>query len=269
MSPPDDVELLRRYARERSEEAFAALVERHLDAVYGVALRQARGDAHLAKDITQVVFTALARKATDLTERAVLGGWLYRTTRFAARDAIRVEVRRRKREQEALRMEECAPTASAEVDWEALRVVLDDAMTELRDSERDAVWLRFFQGLTFSEIGEQLRIGESAARMRVNRSLDLLHAALSRHGVTSTTAALAAALMHQPLVAAPIGLGAKIVANAMVTATSTVGAAGVLSFLTMSNIKIGVAAVAALVIAGSIGVELRANRTLKADLRTI
>jgi RNA polymerase sigma factor (sigma-70 family) len=269
MSPPDDAELLRRYARERSEEAFAALVERHLDAVYGVALRQARGDTHLAKDITQVAFTALARKAAALTKRAVLGGWLYRTTRFAARDAIRVEVRRRKREQEALRMEECAPTASADVDWEALRVVLDDAMTELRDSERDAVWLRFFQGQTFSEIGEQLRIGESAARMRVNRSLDLLHVALSRRGVTSTTAALAAALTHQPVVAAPIGLGAKIAANAMVAAASSAGAAGALSFLAMSNMKIGVAAVTALVIAGSIGVELRANRLLKADLRAI
>ena len=268
MSPTDDAELLRRYVRDRSEEAFAALVERHLDAVYAVALRQARGDTHFARDITQVVFTALARKAAGLTEHAVLGGWLYRTTRFAARDAIRVEVRRRKREQEAVRMEECAPTVSAEVDWEALRVVLDDAMTELRDAERDAVWLRFFQGRTFSEIGEQLRIGESAARMRVSRALDLLHAALSRRGVTSTTAALTAALMHQPVVAAPVGLGAKIVANAMAVSASA-GAVGALSFLTMSNIKIGVTAVTALVIAGSIGVELRANRTLKDELQAI
>ena len=45
---PEDAELLRRYAADRSEAAFAELVRRHLDLVYSVALRQVAGDAHLA-----------------------------------------------------------------------------------------------------------------------------------------------------------------------------------------------------------------------------
>ena len=67
----EDAELLRRYAAEKSEEAFAELVRRHLDLVYSTALRQLAGDTHLAQDVAQGVFTALARKAATLT------GWLY------------------------------------------------------------------------------------------------------------------------------------------------------------------------------------------------
>jgi len=39
-----DAELLKRYVRDRSESAFAELVQRHLDLVYSSALRQLDGD---------------------------------------------------------------------------------------------------------------------------------------------------------------------------------------------------------------------------------
>src|SRR6185369_16531648 len=84
----EDSELLRRYSAERSEPAFAELVRRHVNPVYAFALRRVGGDAHLAEDVAQIVFTTLARKATSLMDRPVLGGWLCRTTHFAARDIV-------------------------------------------------------------------------------------------------------------------------------------------------------------------------------------
>jgi len=68
----EDAELLRRYAQDHAEDAFAELVRRHVDFVYGVAVRRVGGDSHLAEDICQDVFVALARKAASLSRRPLL-----------------------------------------------------------------------------------------------------------------------------------------------------------------------------------------------------
>src|SRR6185503_18978166 len=93
-----DSELLRAYVEEHLEAAFAELAGRHVDLVYSAALRMTR-DAHLAEDVTQAAFVALARSASQLTGKAVLSGWLHRTARNIAAQMIRTEVRRRAREQ--------------------------------------------------------------------------------------------------------------------------------------------------------------------------
>src|SRR5476649_1830025 len=99
-NPPmtEDSELLRRYVRERSEPAFAELVQRQTGLVYSAALRQVGGDRLLAQDVSQSVFIDLARKAGRLAERPVLVSWLYTSTRFAALKARRAEQRRQARE---------------------------------------------------------------------------------------------------------------------------------------------------------------------------
>src|SRR5690348_702785 len=96
----DDSELLRQYARQHSEEAFATLVSRHIDLVYSAALRHV-GNHHQAEEITQAVFVILARKAAALSPATVLAGWLFRTTRLTAANYLRGEIRRSHREQEA------------------------------------------------------------------------------------------------------------------------------------------------------------------------
>ena len=93
-----DAELLARFARSRSEDAFAELVRRHVNLGYSAALRQVGGDAHLAQDVAQTVFSDLARKVPALARRATLTGWLYTIARFAATKIVRSERRRRDRD---------------------------------------------------------------------------------------------------------------------------------------------------------------------------
>src|SRR5688572_7536042 len=94
-----DIELLQAFVESSSESAFADLVQRHIDLVYSVALRQLRGNSHLARDATQAVFCELARNARKLRKHQALSGWLYTTSRFVASRIDRSELRRAAREQ--------------------------------------------------------------------------------------------------------------------------------------------------------------------------
>src|SRR6185503_13795177 len=96
----DDMELLRDYARNHSEHAFRTLVERHINIVYAVALRQVQ-NAQLAEDVAQAVFIVLSEKAASMPKNTILAGWLFRATRFAAANARRAEARREHWEQKA------------------------------------------------------------------------------------------------------------------------------------------------------------------------
>ena len=82
MNQPTDSQLLRAYAEDRSEAAFAELLRRYVDFTYSAAVRMVR-DTHLAEDVTQGVFVALAKNASQLAERAVLSGWPDRLGRIA------------------------------------------------------------------------------------------------------------------------------------------------------------------------------------------
>src|SRR5438132_11426075 len=100
-------------------------------------------DSHQAEDVTQGVFVALAQNAGQLTDHAVLSGWLHRTTQNLAANAVRSDVRRRAREQEAAAMNELL-SAEPETVWEHVAPHLDEALGELGEGDRDALLLRYF-----------------------------------------------------------------------------------------------------------------------------
>ncbi|WP_164976257.1 RNA polymerase sigma factor [Oleiharenicola lentus] len=242
MSP--DAELLRRYSRQHDERAFAELVQRHLGLVYAAALRRTGGRVHLAEDISQKVFIELARRATQLDRHPALVGWLYRCTRNAAIDVMRAEQSRQRSAQAFANMPDTVP-ADFSIDWERLRPVLDEALDELKESDREAMLLRYFEGLSFAEVGARMNLSENAARMRTDRALEKLRFHLGRRGVTSTTVALGLLLANQAFALAPAGLASNVTSAALAAAPAT---GGVVSFLLMS--KITAPALSAVIAAG-------------------
>ncbi len=233
----EDAQLLNDYVDQRSQDAFTELVRRHIDLVYATALRRVGGDRPLAEDVTQNVFADCARKARSLRTRTSLVGWLYRSTRFAAAQAVRTEQRRRNHEQEAYTLNEL--DAAGAMHWEQLRPVIDDALDDLNEGEREAVLLRYFENRPLAEVGARFAISPDAARMRVERALEKLRGRLARHGVDSTAAALIAAFASQSGVAAPAGLSAAIVAGIFAQAgTAAIVTAGAWKIATLGAGKI-------------------------------
>lgn len=256
----DDVELLRQYACDGSEAAFAELVRRHLDLVYSSALRRVGGDAHLAQDVVQQVFIALARQAAALGEHPVLVGWLYTTLRFAAARVVRAEKRRQAREQEAHLMQDSTVEPSADPEWQQLRPVLDEAMDQLGARDREALLLRYFSGGSFAAVGARLGVTEEAARKRVDRALEQLRARLSRRGIHSPAMAVALLLESQAVSAAPAGMAAAVSSAALVGPAGGLAIAGLVQLMSTSKLVVGAA------ILGAVLTLAVATREIRADL---
>ena len=198
-----DTDLLRSYATAESQESFSELVRRYTNLVYSAAIRQTANHA-TAEDVTQAVFTVLARKAARLSRETVLAGWLMRATRYAALDALKLEARRMRRERVAADLEENM-RETPEPRLEDVAPFLDEALAALSPKERDAILLRYFQKQSWMEVGQTLGLNENAARVRVGRALQKLRSWFRKRRVATSAAGLSAALLTNAVQAAPAG----------------------------------------------------------------
>ena len=219
-----DLDLLGRYARQNSQDAFAEIVRRHLNLVHSAALRQVRSP-QLAEEIAQSVFADLAHVAAtpssplgsrDASSPQSLTPWLYAVTRRTAIDAIRKESRRQLREQIAVEMNNMNATSA---DWTHIEPLLDDAMAALDETDRSAILLRYFENKNLREVGEALGASEDAAQKRVSRAVERLREFFSKRNVTIGTSGLAVLISANAVQSAPVGLAATISAAAVLAGT--------------------------------------------------
>jgi RNA polymerase sigma factor (sigma-70 family) len=262
-----DLDLLDQYARENRQEAFAALLDRHLKLVYSAALRQVRSP-ELAEEVAQSVFADLARNAGKLEPQTILTAWLYQVTRCTAIDVVRRESRRQLREQIAVDTTNMNSNSS---EWTAIEPLLDEAMEALDPPDRTAILLRYFEDKSLREVGQALGTSEDAAQKRVSRALDQLREFFSKRGRAVGVGGLAAVISANAVQSAPAGLQAAILTSAAISGAGapivgTVGITKALAMTTLQKALIGATLAAAV---GTGLYEAQRASTLQEQMQTL
>ena len=262
MQSSDESALLRQYVDDHSDVAFAALVTRHINLVYSVALRHT-GEPDQAEEITQGVFILLANKAGQLRHDNALSSWLFQATRLTASNVVRSETRRHRREQEA-HMQAVLDESGSDI-WQQIAPLLDAAVASLSEKDRQAIVLRFYEGRNLREVGAALGASEDAAEKRVSRAVERLREFFAKRGITVGASGLVAVITANAVQAAPVGLAVTIstaaaLAGTTLATTATATATKAIAMTTLQKTLVAVVFVAA--VGGGI-YEARQVQTLR------
>lgn len=253
--------MLRQYAENQSNEAFATIVARHINLVYSVAQRSV-ADPHQAEEVTQAVFVILAKKAPQLRHDKALSSWLFQVTRLTANNFLRTEIRRQRREQEAYMQSVLTESRGDEL-WPHIAPLLDTAVAALNEKDRRAIVLRFYQGRSLREVGVALGGNEESAKKRVMRALEKLQRFFFKRGVHSTTTVIANAISGNSVQTAPVALSvavmAAVTAKGAVASVSTLtlvkGALKIMAWTKTKNVAAGCALALLLTVAGVVAFD--------------
>jgi RNA polymerase sigma-70 factor (ECF subfamily) len=174
----DVVELVR---ASKVDAALRTLMKRHGDAVYRYC-RESLRDASLAEDVQQRVFIEVHRDLRRYEGRSTLRSWLFGIVRHRVLDAAKA---RRRRETPLDRREQSdvpdsSPTVGERLDGARLSHALLRCLEDVGEHVREALLLRYQQGLTFDEMAEVCGEKAGTLQARVSRALPLLRDCIQR-----------------------------------------------------------------------------------------
>jgi RNA polymerase sigma factor (sigma-70 family) len=251
----DDGELVRRFAADRDEAAFTALVRRHGPMVWGVCSRLAC-HPNDAEDAFQATFLILARKAGSLRNPESLGPWLFGVARRVALKTRHAVLRRHARECPA---EDVPAPVDDDMSWRDLRPVLDEEVGRLPEKYRLPFVLCYLEGVTNEEAARRLRCPKGTILSRLSRARERLRGRLVRRGVELSGAALATVLtanagpaaVPPPLVTDTVRAGLAFATGSAGAGSAVSLASGVLHSMFLTKVKMTVATLVALCVVGS------------------
>lgn len=258
---PGDQALVKELRGAKAEAALGELLRRHGPMVLRAA-RRITGDEHRAEDVLQAAFLILYQKAAGLESVGSLGGWLYRVAVLSARESLRAEARRKRREN--------AVAKSADLETSQAPVQLpagfDAALERLPLAYREVIVLRFLRGLSLEEAAAELNVQPGTVATRTTRALERLRKALGVSAGAYAGSLLLQALSTEAAQAAATSIQASQIAS--ITAACLQGASvgggvalakAVKSSLLYAKLKFAVAAVVAMAAAGAVTVAVVPN----------
>jgi RNA polymerase sigma factor, sigma-70 family len=182
----EDVRLMR-LVSDGDTSAFETLVERHQSLVAGTVARMLGSNSDV-EDIAQQVFIRVWKSARRYVPRAKFTTWLLKITR----NLVFNELRRSKRHahvplqtdpgaEEFPLKDEKNPAPDASLLQTELQQAIEDAITQLPESQRIALILRRYEQLSYEEISEVLDLSVPAVKSVLFRARTELRARLSRY----------------------------------------------------------------------------------------
>lgn len=188
--PCPAVDALLEPLRRGDAAAFGALVTQLQDRVLNIAYRFVR-DRQDAEDVAQEVFVEVHRSLPGFRGEAQLSTWIYSIAVRKSLDTVRRVKRKRRLGQvrRLLRLEEAEPELPAAsgsdpltglVEAERVRL-LEDAVAALKETQRVAITLAKFEGLSYAEIAAAMETTIPAVESLIHRALANLEKNLRRH----------------------------------------------------------------------------------------
>jgi RNA polymerase sigma-70 factor (ECF subfamily) len=182
----EDVRLMRQVS-EGDTSAFEQLIERHQSLVAGTVARML-GSSSEVEDIAQQVFIRVWKSARRYVPRAKFTTWLLKITR----NLVFNELRRSKRHahvplqtepgaEEFPLKDETNPTPDASLLERELQRTIEEAITELPESQRMALILRRYEQLSYEQIADILDLSVPAVKSVLFRARTELRARLSKY----------------------------------------------------------------------------------------
>ena len=239
-----DFDLLQRFTRDGEQSAFGDLVRRHLDLVFATALRKVE-DSGVAQEVAQNVFAVLARKAWQFAPDDSLPAWLHKAALLESKSWLRGELGRRRRELTAAELGTTMYTPEQQPAFQALLPLLDEALLSLREKDRTALLLRFYESQSLREVGAAFGVSEDTAQKRVQSALRKLTEFFKGQGFKTASVAAAAAALQNTATSASATLVSAVVSGALQAAPPALGLSALLARLaSLTRVQTGTLCVA-------------------------
>ena len=154
-------------------ESFTELCQRYYPAMIAIA-HSILGDGHLAEDAAQQSFAKAVRKLPQLKNKDKFAGWLAVICRNAAIDLAR--------QQKLLQSAEDLPIAAKESQRDGTVEAVRKAVGRLSRVNRELIFLRYYEDMTYERISAVLGISEQAINGRLRRAKKKIAKYLKQNG---------------------------------------------------------------------------------------
>lgn len=184
--PSPERELLTR-AREGSQDAFRALVERYTPRVFALVRNLVRNQSE-AEDVTQEVFFKVYSKLQTFRADSAFYTWVYRVAVNTATDHLKKKRQDRSLQVEdlgRLPVEDPGDTPTEGMGRKDLRSEIRKAMAELPPKFRTILVLRELEGMSYEDISQVLKCSKGTVESRLFRARARLKESLERNFKTT------------------------------------------------------------------------------------